>query len=63
MIPFRPAEIRIILILSILAIIASFLTIIQRQEKASRLNLGVLPEKSDYDYSYYVGNRTQQNDS
>ncbi len=52
MVPFKPAEIRIIAVLSVLAIAGSIVTILQRQGRLSRLDVGLLTEKSGYNYSY-----------
>jgi competence ComEA-like helix-hairpin-helix protein len=52
MVPFKPAEIKIIAVLSVLAIAGSIVTILQRQGRLSRLDVGVLTEKSGYNYSY-----------
>jgi competence ComEA-like helix-hairpin-helix protein len=52
MTPFRPAEIRIIVFLILLALAGSVVTLLQRQGKIASLNLGALTEKSDYRYSY-----------
>jgi comEA protein len=52
MVPFKPAEIRIIAALSVLALAGSIVTILQRQGRISRLDLGAFSEKSIYSYSY-----------
>jgi comEA protein len=52
MVPFKPAEIRIIVALSVLALAGSVVTILQRQGRLSRLDIGTLTEKSGYNYSY-----------
>jgi competence ComEA-like helix-hairpin-helix protein len=63
MVPFKPAEIRIIVVLVLLALAGSVLTIVQRQGKASRLNLGVFAEKSVYKYSYKANDFSKSGDS
>ncbi len=52
MVPFKPAEIRVIAVLSVLALAGSVVTILQRQGRISRLDLGTFSEKSIYNYSY-----------
>jgi competence ComEA-like helix-hairpin-helix protein len=52
MVPFKPAEIRIIAVLAILAVAGSIITILQRQGKLSRLDVASLAENSGYNYSY-----------
>ena len=52
MAPFKPAEIRIIVFLTLLALAGSVVTLLQRQGKMASFNLGALTEKSDYRYSY-----------
>jgi competence protein ComEA len=52
MVPFKPAEIRIIAALTILALAGSVITILQRQGHFARLNLGMMTEKSIYNYHY-----------
>ena len=52
MVPFKPAEIRIIAALTVLALVGSVITILQRQGHFARLNLGMLNEKSIYNYRY-----------
>jgi competence ComEA-like helix-hairpin-helix protein len=52
MVPFKPAEIRIIAALAILALAGSVVTILQRQGRLARLDVGALAEKSGYNYSY-----------
>jgi comEA protein len=52
MVPFKPSEIRIIVVLSILALAGSVVTLMQRQGRLSRLDLGAFSEKSIYNYRY-----------
>lgn len=52
MVPFKPAEIRIIAALTVLALAGSVITILQRQGHFARLNLKMMTEKSIYNYSY-----------
>ena len=52
MAPFKPAEIRIIIALSILAILGSVVTLLHRQNRLSGLNLANLTAKSKYPYSF-----------
>lgn len=49
---FKPAEIRAILILSILVLIGSALTLLKRQGKLSGLDLDMFLEDGRYNYSY-----------
>jgi competence ComEA-like helix-hairpin-helix protein len=62
MVPFKPSEIRIIAALSLLALLGSALTIIQRQGKASRLDISVFSEKSNYKYTYQPAKGSGQKD-
>jgi comEA protein len=52
MVPFKPSEIRIIVVLSVLALAGSVVTLMQRQGRISRLDLGVFSENSIYNYHY-----------
>jgi competence ComEA-like helix-hairpin-helix protein len=61
MVPFKPAEIRIIVFLSVLALAGSVVTIMQRQGHLSKLNLGALTDKSIYNYSYSSKDISQAN--
>lgn len=63
MVPFKPSEIRIIAALSLLALLGSALTLMQRQGKASRLDLAVLSERSDYQYAYKTLGQSGRADS
>ena len=49
---FKPSDIRIIILLSVLAIIGSVLTLLKRQGKVSSLDLQVFKSSSGYNYSY-----------
>ncbi len=52
MVPFKPSEIRIIVILLLLALAGSVVTLLQRQGHISRLNIGAISGKSMYNYRY-----------
>jgi len=52
MVPFKPAEIRIISVLALLALAGSALEIIQRHNQVQRLDLSVFSAKSQYSYRY-----------
>jgi len=52
MVPFKPAEIRIIVVLSLLALAGSFVTLLERQGKLDRLDLAKFSGKTGYNYSY-----------
>lgn len=62
MAPFKPAEIRIIIALSILAILGSVATLLHRQNRLSGLNLTSLAAKSRYPYSFNIS-RVSASDS
>jgi comEA protein len=51
MVPFKPSEIRIIVLLALLALIGSLITVLQRDEHISQLDLGIFAEKSLYKYT------------
>jgi len=53
---FKPSEIRIILILSILALIGSAFTLLKRQGKISNFEISALEKSSHYNYSYNSAN-------
>lgn len=52
MAPLRPAAVRVILVLSLLAIAGSIMILLERQGRASRLNLEFLWQGGDYRYAY-----------
>ena len=52
MTPFKPAEIRVIVFLSLLVLIGSALTMLKRQDKLSALDLGIFTDNSYYNYAY-----------
>jgi DNA uptake protein ComE-like DNA-binding protein len=52
MVPFKPAEVRIIIILSVLALIGSGLMVLERQSRFTKLDLGFLSQKGPYNYHY-----------
>jgi comEA protein len=49
---FRPSDIRIILVLSLLILAGSVLTLLKRQHVISRLDLGIFARESPYKYNY-----------
>lgn len=49
---FRPVDVKIILVLSLLVLAGSVLTLLKRQRVITSLNLGIFNENSPYDYSY-----------
>ncbi len=49
---FRPTDVRIILVLSLLILAGSILTLLKRQHVISRLDLGIFAQESPYKYSY-----------
>jgi comEA protein len=49
---FRPTDIKIILVLSLLVLVGSVLTLLKRQRIISRLDLGIFARESPYKYSY-----------
>jgi len=49
--PFRPADIRLIVILSALAVLGSVIFLLQRNEKASRFKLDFLADSGGYRYT------------
>jgi competence ComEA-like helix-hairpin-helix protein len=53
---FKPAEIRAILVLSILVLIGSFLTMLKRQGKLSSLGLDLFLNDGRYNYSFTAEN-------
>ena len=58
---FKPAEIRAILILSILVLLGSFLTLLIRQGKISSLDLGILINSGRYNYTYKIDSKNRAN--
>jgi competence ComEA-like helix-hairpin-helix protein len=52
MVAFKPAEIRILLVLSGLALLGSSLIILERQRHLNGLNLDFLADKGPYKYHY-----------
>ena len=60
---FKPAEIRAILVLSILVFLGSSLTLLKRQGKLSSLNLETFLDNSRYNYSYRVSDLPQKEKS
>jgi competence ComEA-like helix-hairpin-helix protein len=50
--PFRPADIRLMIVLSALAVLGSVIFLLQRNEKASRFKLDFLADKGGYRYAY-----------
>jgi len=52
MIQFKPSEIRVIIILSILALAGSALVLIQRYDKAARFNISLPLSDGAYNYRY-----------
>jgi competence ComEA-like helix-hairpin-helix protein len=52
MIPFKPAEIRIVAVLALLALAGSAMELINRQANCSRLDLGIFSERTSYKYLY-----------
>lgn len=52
MVPFKPAEIRIVVILAVLALIGSAVALVNRQGNSSRLDLGIFSERTPYKYNY-----------
>lgn len=50
--PFRAAEIRVIVLLSILILAGSILHLLKRQGTISSLDLGIFTDKSYYKYDY-----------
>lgn len=52
MVPFKPAEIRIVAVLALLALAGSALELVNRQSKSSRLDLGIFSERTSYKYTY-----------
>ena len=60
---FKPAEIRAILVLSILVFLGSSLTLLMRQGKLSSLNLETFLDNSRYNYSYRVSDLPQKEKS
>jgi competence protein ComEA len=60
---FKPAEIRIILFLSFLAIAGSVVTLLQRYNKLSQLELNAFAPKGEYRYSYTPSDPAQPDTS
>jgi competence ComEA-like helix-hairpin-helix protein len=52
MVPFKPAEIRIVVVLTLLALAGSAVELINRQGDSSRLDLGIFSERTSYKYLY-----------
>jgi competence ComEA-like helix-hairpin-helix protein len=52
MVPFKPAEIRIVAVLALLALAGSAVELINRQGDSSRLDLGIFSERTSYKYLY-----------
>lgn len=49
---FKPSDIRILAVLAALAILGSAISLLQRNDKLSRFNLGAFTDKGGYKYSY-----------
>ena len=60
MAPFRPAEIRIIIIITLLAIAGSIVILLQRHGKMSQFDLGNFAYRKDYRYSNRVPSSTSR---
>jgi competence ComEA-like helix-hairpin-helix protein len=58
--PFKPAEIRVIVFLALLAVAGSIVTLLQRQGKMAAFNPGILAEKGPYRYSYKASSPIQK---
>lgn len=52
MVPFKPAEIRIVVVLALLALAGSAVELVNRQANSSRLDLGIFSESTPYKYLY-----------
>ncbi len=52
MTPFKPAEIRIIVALAVIALLGSLVTLLQRYNGMTAFNLGSVTLKAGYNYSY-----------
>ena len=52
MFPFKPVEVRIIVLLIILAVAGSAIELVGRQQKEYRLDLGIFSAPSQYPYRY-----------
>lgn len=52
MIPFKPAEVRIIIVLSVFALAGSGLILLERHDRLARLDLGFLSKQGPYNYQY-----------
>jgi competence protein ComEA len=50
--PFRPVEIKLIVVLSFLVLIGSFLTLLKRQSAITSLDLGIFTGEDYYKYQY-----------
>jgi len=61
MTPFKPAEIRVIVVLSALALAGSILNLLKREGKINSLDLGIFTEKKYYNYEYKIP-RSQSGD-
>jgi len=52
MVPFKPAEIRIVVVLALLALAGSAVELVNRQVASERLDLGIFSERTSYKYLY-----------
>ncbi|MEE9554475.1 MAG: helix-hairpin-helix domain-containing protein, partial [candidate division Zixibacteria bacterium] len=61
--PFRPAEIRIIVLLSSIILIGSVFTMLKKQGRLSDLDLGIFTDRGNYKYELPVKREFTEPDS
>ena len=61
--PFRPAEIRIIVLLSSIILIGSVFTLLKKQGRLSDLDLGIFTDRGNYKYELPVKREFVEPDS